>query len=239
MGMFDDLKTDSSVQEVKDVLGGSGPLDSDGYDAVIDVAYADVSSGGARSLNVSFKINGRTVKQTLWMTSGTAKGCKNYYEANGQRKYLPGFVTANDLCLLSVGKPISDLDTEPKTIKVYDPAQGKEAPMEKAVVVDLIGQPIKLGILKQLVDKNVKNAQGNYVPSGETREINEIDKVFRSDGFTVPEIKAQATEPSFYSRWVEKNRGTVVNKAKGASADAGTSGMPTPAAQPTTSLFGQ
>ena len=68
------------------------------------------------------------------------------------------------------------------------------------------------------------------------KEENEIDKVFRaSDGLTVTEVLAEATEPVFKNTWSEKNTGVTRNKAKGAGANASVAGAPTPA--PTTSLF--
>jgi len=126
---------------------------------------------------------------------------------------------------------------EKKTIKIYDPELKKEMPKEVPVLLDLLGEDITCGVLKQVVDKTSKNASGEYVPTGETREVNEIDKFFRtSDKLTIAEIVAESTEATFYNKWVEKNKGKVVNKAKGV---AGNTGSPAAATQvkPTKSLF--
>ena len=241
MSLLANLKTDSSIQEDKDVLGGGGILESNAYDLVVDLAYLDTSKGGAISFNLVLKgSNGESLKQTLWMTSGTAKGTKNYYEdSQGNKKYLPGFLQANNLCLLAVGKEISELEPEDKTIKLYDYEAKKEVPTSKQVLTELLNEPITVGVIKQTVDKNAKDSAGNYVPTGETREENEIDKMFRtSDKMTVAEIKAQADSSEFYEKWVEKNKGKTRNKAKGAE---GNSGVPTAstgkAPEPTKSLF--
>lgn len=62
----------------------------------------------------------REVKSQLWMTSGTAKGCKNYYEdRNGTKQYLPGFLIANSIALLTVVAELSQLETETKVVNVY------------------------------------------------------------------------------------------------------------------------
>ena len=242
MTILSNLKTDDSIQEDKDVLGGGyRPLESGLYDLTIESAYVGTSQGGAVSLNIVAKTEDQqTVRQTLWMTSGKAKGCKNYYEdANGTRKYLPGFTSANNLCLLTVGKEIGDLEPEEKVINLYDYDAKKELPTKVQMIVELVGQEITAGVVKQTVDKNVKDGNGNYVPSGETRDENEISKFFRKrDGMTVAEIKAEAAEAVFKTQWAEKNTGVTINKAKGLSGAAGVPQQAnTSAPKPAKSLF--
>lgn len=239
--MLDNLRTDSTVENEEDFLGG-GILDSNLYDFVVNMAYFDVSKGGANSLNLELKTaKGQTMRTTLWITSGTAKGCKNYYEdKNGKRRYLPGFNQANAICMLGINKEISNVAPEKKVIKVYDFDAKKEVPQEKDVIMELIGAEITCGVIKQVVDKNVKNASGDYVASGETREENEIDKVFRtSDGFTVAELRAKETVAAFKDKWEAKHAGVTRNRAKGAdpSAPKGSSTSAAAAAE-TESLFG-
>jgi len=217
MSLFKNLKTDDSIQEAKDSLGGS-VLESGAYDMVIDMAYIDQSKGGAMSCNFTFKNSeGKSLRVTEWMTSGNEKGNLNYYvDKNGTKKYLPGFTTTNGICLLSVGTEISEMEPEEKVLNIYSPEAKKEVPTKKQVLMDLLGQEITLGIIKEVIDKTSKDASGNYVPTGETREQNVIDKVFRTvDKMTVAEIKAEA-DATFYEQWKEKNTGTVKNKAKGA-----------------------
>lgn len=217
--MLDNLQEDSSIQEDGDFLGGGTfLLESGVYDMVIDMAYLDTSKGGATSLTLHLKgKNGENVRETFWITSGTAKGCKNYYlDKDGNKKYLPGFSQANSICKLATGKSIAEIENAKKVVKVYDFTAKKEVPQEKTVLTGLLDQPITVGVIKQTVDKNVKNAEGNYVPSGETREENFIDKAFRtSDHKTSAEIIAQADDATFYDKWVAKNTGTVRNKAIG------------------------
>lgn len=218
--MLDQLKTSEDIQDEVDSLG-SFILDSNLYDFAVDMVYLDQSKGGAISSNWIFKdAEGKTLRQQLWMTSGQAKGCLNYYvDKNDKKQYLPGFLQANGICQLSIGKEISELATEKKVVQVYDFELRKEVPTEKEVLTELIGAPITLGIIKQIVDKNVKNDDGEYVPSGDTREENVIDKVFRTkDGLTMAEIKAGVTEAEFKQKWADKNIGTVRNRAKGAKS---------------------
>ena len=219
MSLFKNLKTDDSIQGDKDSLGGFSVLPSGAYDMVIDMAYIDSSEGGAMSCNLTFKDSvGKSLKVTEWMTSGIAKGQLNYYvDKQGNKKYLPGFNTVNAICLLANGTEIADMEAEEKVLSIYNPELKKEAPTKKQVLMDLLGKEITLGVIKEVVDKTSKDSNGQYVPTGETREQNVIDKVFRtSDKMTVAEIKAESEEASFFNQWVEKNKDVTKQKAKGA-----------------------
>lgn len=233
--------SDSSIKGESDNLGG-GAIDSNVYPATINMAYVTVADTGALGLVLGAKLDsGATYRETLWIQSGTAKGGKNYFEKDGVKTFLPGFIVAEAIAKLSLGKSLSELDTEKKVFNIYDSTAQREVPTSVDAVVELLGARIQLGILKQLEDKTVK--QGNdYVPTGETRNTNTIDKVFQDGtGLTVPEIQAKETEAIFLPKWVDKNKGQVRNKAKGAK------GQPAPGsaaaaagqtAKPTTSLFG-
>lgn len=242
--MLANLTTDDTIADEKDSVGGGGVLDSGIYAAKIAMAYLTKATSGALGLVIDLKTEaGKNLKQTLWMTSGTAKGCKNYYEKDGEKHYLPGFLHANALALLTVGKEISQLETENKVVNVYSYEAKAEVPTKVDVLMDLLNQEIIVGVIKQTVDKTKKNeATGVYEPTGETREENDIDKLFRaSDRMTTAEIRAQAEAATFIDTWSNKWTGQVKNKAKGASGTAGApkaaAGAPAAAKKPTTSLF--
>ena len=220
MSLFGNLTTDAEAEsQEKDVVSSGnsfGPVDSNIYDFVIDMAYVDKSKGGATSVNFTFKNQeGNVVKVQEWVSSGDAKGNRNFYlDKNGKKNYLPGFKTVNDITLLAIGKELSTVPTEPKMVKLYDFDQRKEVPQQKEVIVDLLGEEITLGLFKQIEDINTKNSEGVYVPSGHTIEKNVINKVFRTkDSMTTVEIKAQATEAQFINSWKEKYVGIVVDKS--------------------------
>lgn len=242
MSLLKNLASDSTIATEKDSVGGNGPLDSALYKMKVTMAYVQKASSGALGLFLTMKTeDNREVRQTVYMTSGDAKGGKNYYEKDGVKSYLPGFNTANSLCLLTVGKEVSELDTETKVVKLYSKEAKAEVPTKVDALTDLIGQDIIVGLIKQTVDKNEKDGAGNYVATGDTREENEIDKLFRaSDRMTTAEIRAEATEAAFADTWEAKWAGKVRNKAKGAT---GTPGAPKAGAAPVTkkpaaSLFG-
>ena len=250
MSILSALATDDSINTEKDSVGSSfGPIDSGLYNMTVSLAYLKTANSGALALSLELKSDaGQIVRQDLWMTSGTAKGGKNYYEKDGEKFYLPGFITANSLALLTLGKEIGQLETETKVINLYSSEAKAEVPTKVDMFTDLLGMDIIAGIIRQTVDKNVKDGAGNYVPSGETRDENEIDKFFRTrDRKTTAEVRAQAESAVFIDTWNEKWAGKVRNKAKGAS---GTSGAPKPGTgmssagnntatkKPATSLFG-
>lgn len=229
--MFNNIDT-TGVEKAKDVLGGSFVKESDIYDATIKYAYGFQSKGEALGIQFEFELaDGGTLRQQIYYTSGKDKGQKVYSEKDGVRKPLAGFTTCDNIAKIVTGKELKLLgDTvEKKVISAYD--FDKKENVDKAVemVMGLVGGKVKIGVLKQLVDKNVEKTPGNWVPSGETREENEINAVFHPEKLlTVAEAEAGKSEPAFHAAWLEKNKGKTINKAKGAKAGTGggTSGRP-------------
>lgn len=241
MSLLNNLKEDQSVEQERDFIGGSRLVDSDLYDCEIEIAYLGVADSGANSVTLHLKTpEGTVIRETQWVTSGREKGCKTYYEnKDGKKQNLPGFSLINNLCLLTVGKPLAELDTAEKIIKVWDKDAKKEMPKSVQAITALSGQHVYAGIIKQTVDKTKKAADGTYQPTGETRDENVVDKFFRlKDGLTVTEIKNGGTEAAFMNTWRDKWKGQTRNKASGASASGGVAGAPAAAAPQTKSLFG-
>lgn len=248
MSLLKGLKKDIKAPTTeKDSLGGPQLLDSDVYPLTISMAYAQKSSGGALGIFLTFKTEeGKEVNQTIYVTGGDAKGnSSTYKDKDGNEHYLPGYLQFNGLCLLTLGVEADEIEDEEKTISVWDSTAKAKVLKKMPVMTALIGQKIKAGILRQTESKNEKNDQGVYVPTTDTREVNEINKYFRDeDGLTVAEIEAQATEPKFMQDWIEKYKGKTLDKtSKDAKAP---SGKPAPAgggapaaAKPASSLFGK
>ena len=234
------LGADVEVEVEKDSIGSGGfVLESDAYDMTMDVVYSSKSVGGATAINFVFKKpDGNTWKHTIYVTN--RKGEPFYKDKNtGDKKPLPGYSQVNAICQLSIGKELHELDTEEKVINVYSWDAKKDIPTKVDCITDLHNQPITLGVKKTLEDKNVKNDAGVYVPSGDTRDGNEIAKIFRAkDHMTKAEIVAEGTA-EFYDTWLEKNKGTVQDKTKGVKGNTGTAGVPTASAGSSTtpSLF--
>ena len=248
MSLLANLKTQDDIATAKDsVGGGGGPVESGLYNSVVSLAYLTTSSGGAIGLVLHLKTDGgRDLRQTLYMTSGTAKGVKNYYEdKQGQKLYLPGFTLANSLAQLTTGMEIGDLETETKVVNVYSYEAKAEVPTKVEVFTDMLNKEILVGVIKQTVDKNQKGDDGKYYPTGETREENEIDKFFHAESRkTVAEFQAKAEEAVFVNTWDQKWTGKVRDKtSKDAKGGTGTAGAPRTAGasaaggKPKTSLF--
>lgn len=229
MSLMNNLKTKKNIATDEDRIGGGFQLFDTGLAAgVIKYAYISVAKSGAMALNVQVDADGKSHSQTEYMTSGEEKGCSNTYtDKDGNEKYLPGFIFANSLALLATAEEIADLDIEEKVIKLYSYEEKKEVPTKVNMIMDLVGKDVKFLIEKQLVDKRVKNDEGKYVASGETREQNAIVKWVRPrDNMTVTEIQAEAEEAVHVETWLEKFKGEVINRAKDAEKSGAKSGAP-------------
>lgn len=232
--------------ETDSVGGGSYIWESGLYKSKIDMAYLKEAASGALAVVLHLtNAKGQTLKSDLWIQSGKDKGNKNFYERGGERHFLPGFERMNTLSLLTVGRPLNELDTDKKTIKIYDYTQKKEVPTEVDVITELLDQEIVAGVIKQTVDKNAKQDDGSYRPTGDTREENEIDKFFRAeDGMTTTEILAEAPQAEFMNTWNDRWDGQVRDKstkdAAGSNVSLGAFGRPASSGatnKPKASLF--
>jgi hypothetical protein len=224
--MLDILKLDDDVtQEVeKDTLGGGGALATDLYAFTIKAAYFDSAKSKAMSVNLKLETaEGRRLNITEYITSGELKGCKPYYEKDGKKFPLPGYAKMNTLCLLATGKPINELTAEDKILKLYDFEARQETNQTKKVIVELTGVQIKAGVFKILEDKKTKVGD-DYVPTGETREINEIGKFFNEEGKTLEE-STKGAEAAFAVEWVKAHQGKTKDKSTKVAAGA-TAGAP-------------
>ena len=233
MSMFANLATDESIEEGKDFVGGGGfgPWESDIYLTEIQAAYVTKADSGAMAMNLVLKNDqGQEATFQFWMTSGTAKGGKNYYEKDGKKHFLPGFEQANHACLLTVGKEINELEPEEKVIKLYSNAAKATIPTKVPMVTELIGQKILAAVQKQTVDKTAKQDDDSYKPTGESRDQHEVIRFMReSDKKTVAEVKG-SKDAEFHDGWLDKNKGKTYDKRKNKSG--GTPGVPGATAAP-------
>lgn len=237
MSIMDNVVESKGVVDDGDRIGGFQVWPSGLYKTVIDEAYMTVSSGGAVGLATTLKNDkGNIYKETFWVV--TKKG-KTYWERDGVRHNIPGFNQAKHLCLLTTGKDLAALEDtiETKIINERSRETGEIGQKKVEMVMGLLGKPINVGIISCIVDKNIQDSNDNWVPSGETREQNEIDKFFDSEtNRTYSEIKAGKQNPDFAAEWTNNWNGKTKTKAKGLPG-AGNSPA-TGGAQPATkSLF--
>lgn len=231
------LKYDDDVKETKDTVGGGFSVRASGlYDATIKMAYLGKTTNNGTSLNCIFDIDGSEYRENLFLADVTGK--TYYTDKDGGKHYRQGFLNADALALLTTGKPLSDCATERKVVKLYNFEQKKDVPTEVECLVGLLGQSVKLGVLQELSFKSVKQPDGSYKETSETKETNVIDKVFHAaSGKTVNEFRAKVPEAEFSVKWAEKWTGKVKDKTAGKTPAAGTPRSSTPAAKPTSSLF--
>ncbi|AZU99635.1 single-stranded DNA-binding protein [Vibrio virus vB_VspP_SBP1] len=237
MSFLKNLGKDKDIQQETDSLGG-GAKESGLYKCVVEAAYLGVSKNGANSITIVAKSEeGHQFRETLWVTN---KEGKEFYIYNDEKRFLPGYNVANAIALLTTGYELADLDDpEERTLNIYDFDEKKELPTQVDCLTQLHGEEIWLGILKEIQDKTKANpATGKYEPTGETREVNVIDKVFRAEsGLTVAEARLGQDTGDFMDKWVNKWSGKTRDKSKGAAA-AGKAGAPNQsAAKPKSSLF--
>jgi hypothetical protein len=227
--MLDKIQTAQQEQVERDSLGGGFVVDSDLYEYTVDKAYMTQSASGAYAVNLALVTDDKkTLEATIYIT--TAEG-KTFYVKDGKENNLPGFTTINNLCLLAAKKDFLQLPQENKIVPVYDKDAKAKVNKSVPVIVDLIGTRIIAGVIKQVVDKTedtgALDPKGKkiYAPTGETREVNEIDKFFRAkDGLTVAEILAGSSEAAFKQLWADKHKGVTQMRAKGVKG--GKTGVP-------------
>ena len=209
MALFAELDT-NGVERSEDTLGGGfNLLDSDIYEAKIKAAYGGTSQGGALNVTVVCDIKGQEYSETVYVTG---RNKLPYSEKNGKRRFIPGYNIVNSICKIATGKGLTELDSENKILVVYDPSEKKRKPTEVPVLTELSGKTICLGIVKELRNKAVQNAQGLYEDTAETREDNRINAVFDADTHrTLNEIEDNK-EAVFWDKWLEKNKGTTVDR---------------------------
>jgi len=241
--MFNNMTTDG-LEESGDHLGGGGTLDTNGYDGIIKAAYVGKSSSSeAQSITALIDVNGFELRETFWISNKAGEHTYADKKDPSKKHGLPGFVMVDNLCLIAAGKPLAQMDTEEKTLNIYDYEAKKELPKSVPVLTALTDKPVSMVVFKQTVDKTKKNdSTGKYEPTGETREENTIDKfVEPASKRTVTEAKEGVETAVFYPKWIEKNQGKVRNKAKGVEGKSGSPSGSAPSAsesKPATSLFG-
>lgn len=213
------------IEESGDVLGGFRAFESDAYEAIIKVVYAGEAQSGAKFLGVHLNIDGKEYREQIYFTN---RNGENYYvdKQTGKKKFLPGFQTLDELCLMATEQPLEEQEVENKVIKLWDRDAGAETNQSVPVLVNLTGKKVVVGIIKQIVDKTQKDGAGNYVPTGETREENVISKIFHPETQgTITEYTKDLKLGDFYEAWVEQNKGNTINRAKGAG-QGGQAGHP-------------
>ncbi len=214
---------DSDVEQATDSLGSS-VLETGLYGMTLKAVYLGKADSGAVSATIlAERQDGSAFKSTQWIVSGDKKGNKPFYtNAAGKKFPLPGYTVIDDICQIVAGVPLSDIEMEEKTLKIYDFDTKKDVPTEVDCICDLAGNNVVLAIQKITENKSEKDGEGVYQPTNETRDINDISKVLNDEGATRIELRdEEAVEWS--EGWEKKNKGKTRDKT---SKEAGTAGAP-------------
>lgn len=241
--IFGNLTTEG-LEQAEDRIGGFQPLDSDVYDATIKAMYAGQADSGARNITVIADIGGREYRETIYITNKKGENFFLNKNDNTKKVPLPGFTVIDHICLVTTGKPLAEQMTEDKVVKVYDREAAAEVPKSVPMLVEALGKPVSLGVIRQLENKSKKDSSGNYVDTEETREVNFIDKVFDTESkMTVVEALNETESADFYIAWIERNKGNTRDKRTVKDGQGGQSGRPGAApqagAKERKSLFGK
>lgn len=242
--------TNDGLEESQDRLGGFNKFESGAYSGTIKAAYAGKSTGGAQSVTVILETASGEYREAFWITNKKGENFFRNKDDNTKKVPLPGFTIVNDICLVTTNKELAQQATEEKVMNIYDYDAKKEVPTSVPMIVELLGKQVTFGILKELKNKQVKNAStGEYEDTAESREENVVDKIFHvPSNLTVVEARQGSQTPNFYGSWVEKNKGQTRDrraiKDGAAGGQAGRTGRPGAppqggaAAAKTSSLFG-
>ena len=205
--LLDNLNLEEEqFEEAGDFIPQGGFVNDTGiYNCLIDLAYLGQSTGKAHSVTIHFRqADGKmTHRETFYITSGEKKGTKPFYIKDGKRYALPGYEAMNSLALIATGKPLGQLSSEKKVVKLWNFESRSEEPTEVSLVTEMIGKPVKVGLVKCRENKR-KKVGDEYIDTNEVREFNEAQKFFFANKFSTTEVKAKVTTPEFHDKWLKK-----------------------------------
>lgn len=198
-----------------DNLGGFAAIPSGIYNMVLKLWYVSKTAKQGTAFNYEFADPaGKVTKFTLYPTS-TKSGTEQttYLDADKKPQYLPDYLMACSIAVLTTGKQLHELVTEDKLVKIRNKETKTDVPTKMPVYTEALGKPIKLGILRVIENKTVKSGN-SYVPTEGTKESNKIDKCFHpTTNQTLAEITA-GTEALFIKGWETKNKDVDQNLVK-------------------------
>jgi len=256
-----------TVEAPTDYTGGGGfLLDQNVHIATVVQCYGIKKPSGSMCLHFEFKTAaGKRLKEDCYFLS--SKGKVDYPvkggdgKPTGSTRHLPGFVTCANIVATAFpdsyktfiadetkGATLVDRyamffqealqSMSPGIAPVYSPAVRKEVDTEVDFIMEsIIGKAVKIAVNKNLVNKQKKDANGNYVPVAESREENEIANSFSSDEFSAAEMLAGETKPTKMEAWMKANKGKTNDKRE-IKTDPEASAVESVSATPDTSLFG-
>lgn len=223
--------SNDGLEKAKDTLGGGGFIkDSDLYKGAIREFYATQSESGSMFAHFTIEMADGSKYSDRVCVAG--KSGDNFYlnkQDPTKKVPLPGYLIAEHMAQIAVGKSLNELDFQTKTITQRNFDTKKDEHVDVQMAVEMLGKVVELGVLK--IRTNKKGPAPDYALTNEEKFENETDKVFHPEyGITVVEAENEISEPLFRKGWLERNKGQIRDKfkeVKGAGA-AGAPQRPTP-----------
>ncbi len=230
--IFGDLSGEGLEQSVDRVGGDFGPFETGAYTGKVKHFYQVTTKKGGKAAELVVEIDGREYRQTLYLTS-TKTGGPFWLDKQGKKQPMGGFTIADELCLVTTGKPLNQQPGEMRVVTVRE--DKKNVNKEVPTLIDVIGKEAIFCIVRQTEVSQSETAPGSNVyvdaynddGSLKTRDRNEIEKVVHlPSNLTVPEARNGIKVPTFLPAWKERNTGVTRDKTKGRNGDAGQQGAP-------------
>ena len=238
------LAADVKEEVESDVIstGRKFTWDTGIYDCTLKLAYLTKAKSGADAVNFVLAHDGQEITQTIYVTSGMAKGNKPTWTVTekhgkstkdrygvGAEVPLPGFSQVNSIIKMAVDSDLAECDSnkQKKFVKIYNENTKVE------VLMDLVNVPITLAI-QEIRQNKSELINGSYKPTNDERVINEIVKVLTPEHFTKTEAAKGIDETIWATDWAGKFSGKVKDEFKEVKG-AGKAGMPT-GSKPSTDL---
>lgn len=235
--MFSKISTDG-VEKQEDRVGGGYEAHATGiYEGTVKNAFVTTSAEGATAVNLILDLAGKELRTQEWILNKSGENF--FYDKNDKTKkiLLPSFSSIDDLCLLTTEEGLTEQDTEEKIVKIWNSQERKEVNTPVPVLIDLIGKPVKVAVLRTISFKQVKGDSGRYEDTAETRTENSIEKFMHPEtSMTVNEYRHEVGEAEFHDAWLKANTtaegvGKDRDKTKGKpGAGAGSTGTGRPGA---------
>lgn len=230
--------------EERDSLGGS-VLEGGVYPFRVEVAYTMKAASGALGFTTVFmNRDGQKITDTQYITGGDKKGNKPYYVKDGKKIPLPGYSHVDFMTDLLLNKPLTQLESQEATLKIWNKDAQKEVPTKVTVYPELRGKDVLLGLTKVRENKS-KKVGNTYQPTPEERVFNEVDKFFDAETSKTKTELRSGEDANFIEKWKAKFEGQLVDnykEVKGAPQSGATGGLPFNSGEnadsPSQSLFG-
>lgn len=234
-------KVTETAKEVSLTGGAKFMAESGAQKAKIAACYITTSTKGALIGNIHLNTeDGTNLKMYKYMTDKEQSITSTH---DGKTTYRAGYTWFNNMCLLATGNPLFDedlelmQDIEEKFIDLYNFDQKAMVPTKVNMLMDTLCPKdeefnIVAGIIKQTVDKNVKNEAFDpsqsysdtnqaWIPSGEVKDENQIEVWFHiDDNRTVIEVQNGVEDADYFPQWEDKNKGKTRFLAKAAKKGA-------------------